>query len=32
MAEPMNDFKSTMTTMFWVGERADADERLHPQP
>jgi len=30
MAEPMNDFKSTMTTMFWVGERADAENAYIP--
>ena len=32
MAEPMNDFKSTMTTMFWVGERADAENAYIPNP
>jgi hypothetical protein len=30
MAVPLNDFKTTMTTMFWVGEQADAENAYIP--
>ena len=30
MAVPFNDFKSTTTTMFWVGEQSNADNAFIP--